>query len=429
MTAALWGAMHVNTDSDVAARLGLGESRPRAARLRRGLLALLVTVGLAGAVLLWLGLDEPGAAQYRTAAVQRGALTVTVTATGSVQPTNEVEISSELSGIVRTVDVDYNDRVEVGQVLAELDTDKLKAEVAHSRATLLARQANVQEAEARVTEKQSEFERIKRLQAKNFSSQADLDTARAAYQTALAALASARAEVDVAQANLDVDETNLKKACICSPIDGIVLSRDVEPGQTVASSLQAPVLFRLAEDLAEMTLEVDIDEADMGKVREGQQAVFTVEAFPERDMPATITELRFAPETVEGVVTYKAVLAIDNSELLLRPGMTATAEITVQQLRDALLVPNAALRFVPPAGEGEPESGSILRKLFPHRPQRVRSSSAGSRGERQLWLLRDGAPVAVAVSTGVSDGSMTEIRAGDLSAGDAVIVDTIAPRK
>jgi len=423
--------MQVNKDTDVAASLGLGESRPHAATLRRWLLALMLIIGLVGAVLLWLGSDKPGAAQYKTAVVQRGDLTVTVTATGAVQPTNEVEISSELSGIIRSVQVDYNERVKVGQVLAELDTDKLNAEVAHSRATLLARQANVQEAEARVAEKQSEYDRIKRLQAKNFSSQADLDTARAAYQTALAALASARAEVEVAQANLDVDETNLKKACICSPIDGIVLSRDVEPGQTVASSLQAPVLFRLAEDLAQMTLEVDIDEADMGKVREGQQAVFTVEAFPERDMPATITELRFAPETVEGVVTYKAVLAIDNSGLLLRPGMTATAEITVQQLRDVLLVPNAALRFAPAADESAPEPGSILRKLFPHRPQRVRAPgiASGRRGERQLWLLRDGAPVGVAVSTGASDGSMTEILGGDLSAGEVVIIDTIAPRK
>ncbi len=423
--------MQVNKDTDVAASLGLGESRPHAATLRRWLLALMLIIGLVGAVLLWLGSDKPGAAQYKTAVVQRGDLTVTVTATGAVQPTNEVEISSELSGIIRSVQVDYNERVKVGQVLAELDTDKLNAEVAHSRATLLARQANVQEAEARVAEKQSEYDRIKRLQAKNFSSQADLDTARAAYQTALAALASARAEVEVAQANLDVDETNLKKACICSPIDGIVLSRDVEPGQTVASSLQAPVLFRLAEDLAQMTLEVDIDEADMGKVREGQQAVFTVEAFPERDMPATITELRFAPETVEGVVTYKAVLAIDNSGLLLRPGMTATAEITVQQLQDVLLVPNAALRFAPAADESAPEPGSILRKLFPHRPQRVRAPgiASGRRGERQLWLLRDGAPVGVAVSTGASDGSMTEILGGDLSAGDVVIIDTIAPRK
>ena len=421
--------MQVSKDTDVAASLGLGQSGSRAGRPGRWLVASLVVIALAGALLVWLGLDDQSAAKYRTAVLQRGDLTVTVTATGSVQPTNEVEISSELSGIIRTVAVDYNDRVKVGQVLAELDTDKLKAEVAHSRATLLARQANVQEAEARVAEKQSDYERIKRLQAKNFSSQADLDTARAAYQTALAALASARAEVDVARANLDVDETNLKKACICSPIDGIVLSRDVEPGQTVASSLQAPVLFRLAEDLAEMTLEVDIDEADMGKVGEGQQAVFTVEAFPELGMPATITELRYAPETVEGVVTYKAVLAIDNSELLLRPGMTATAEITVQQLQDVLLAPNAALRFVPPPGDREAESGSILRKLFPHRPQRVSRPDAGSRGERQLWRLRDGAPAAVAVTTGASDGAMTEILAGDLAAGDAVIVDVIAPRK
>jgi HlyD family secretion protein len=423
--------MQLDRDTDVAASLGLEQTRPRAARLGRWLVALVVMLVLAGAMLLWLGPDKTGAAQYKTAVAQRSDLTVTVTATGSVQPTNEVEISSELSGIIRTVQVDYNQRVKVGQVLAELDTDKLKAEVAHSRATLLARQANVQEAEARVAEKQSEYDRIKRLQAKNFSSQSDLDTARAAYQTALAGLASARAEVEVAQANLDVDETNLKKACICSPIDGIVLSRDVEPGQTVASSLQAPVLFTLAEDLAQMTLEVDIDEADMGKVREGQQASFTVEAFPERDMPATITELRYAPETVEGVVTYKAVLAIDNSELLLRPGMTATAEITVQQLQDVLLVPNAALRFVPPADDSEAEQGSILRKLFPHRPQRASAPTiaTGKRGARQLWLLRAGAPLAVTVSTGASDGSMTEIRSGELSAGDVVIVDSIAPRK
>ena len=421
--------MQVDKDTDVAASLGLGERRRRARRLRRWLVALILILLPLSALLLWQGLDKPGAAQYRTAPVQRGDLTVTVTATGAVQPTNEVEISSELSGIIRSVKADYNDRVKVGQVLAELDTDKLEAEVAHSRATLLARQANVQEAEARVAEKQSEYERIKRLQAKNFSSQADLDTARAAYQTALAALASARAEVEVAQANLDVDETNLKKACICSPIDGIVLSRDVEPGQTVASSLQAPVLFTLAEDLAEMTLEVDIDEADMGKVREGQQATFTVEAFPERELPATITQLRFAPETVEGVVTYKAVLAIDNSQLLLRPGMTATAEITVQQLADALLVPNAALRFTPPSDHAEPEPGGILRKLFPHRPQRPRApaSLTGKRGERPLWLLRGAGPHAVTVRTGASDGAMTEILGGELSEGDAVIVDTVAP--
>ncbi|MGD2075999.1 MAG: efflux RND transporter periplasmic adaptor subunit [Gammaproteobacteria bacterium] len=422
--------MQTSQQQAAPAGLDLGSPRRPAGRLIRWLLAGLFALAAAALLFQWLGPAGGGGVRYRTVEAQHGDLTVTVTATGSVQPTNVVDISSELSGIIRTVQVDYNDRVEVGQVLAELDTDKLEAEVAHSRATLLARKADVEEAEARVAEKQSEYERIRRLQAKNFSSQADLDTARAAYQTALAALASARAEVEVAEANLDVDETNLRKACICSPIDGIVLSRQVEPGQTVASSLQAPVLFTLAEDLTQMELEVDIDEADIGKVRDGQQASFTVEAFPARELPATITELRYAPETVDGVVTYKAVLAIDNSDMLLRPGMTATAEITVAHIEDALLVPNAALRFAPPGQESAPEPGGILRKIFPHRPQRPRSRApaAGEHGERLLWLLSDGEPHAVTVTPGESDGEMTRILAGGVEAGDAVIVDAVAPR-
>jgi len=423
--------MSAKRQQDVAAELGLGETSRNGRRWGRWLAMVLAGAAIAAAAVLWLGLGDEASPQYRTVAAQRGPLTVRVTATGSVQPTNVVDISSELSGIVRTVKVDYNDRVKVGQALAELDTDKLEAEVAHSRATLLARQADVAEAEARVAEKRSEYRRVQRLQEKNFSSQADLDTAKAAYQTAQAALASARAEVAVAQANLDVDETNLKKACICSPIDGIVLTRQVEPGQTVASSLQAPVLFTLAEDLAKMELEVDIDEADIGKVEEGQRASFTVEAFPTLELPATIKELRYAPETVGGVVTYKAVLAIDNSDLILRPGMTATAEITVAHLEQALLVPNAALRFAPVEQETAPESGSVLRKIFPHRPQRprARAAAAGEHGERPLWVLRDGSAQAVTVTPGASDGSMTEILEGGLRPGDAVIVDSVAPAR
>jgi HlyD family secretion protein len=420
--------MQTSQQQAAPAGLDLGSPRRPAGRLIRWLLAALVVLAAAAVLFQWLGPAGEGEMRYRTVKAQRGDLTVTVTATGSVQPTNVVDVSSELSGIIRTVKVDYNDRVEVGQVLAELDTDKLEAEVAHSRATLLARKADVEEAEARVAEKQSEYERIKRLRAKNFSSQADLDTAKAAYQTALAALASARAEVEVAEANLDVDETNLKKACICSPIDGIVLSRQVEPGQTVASSLQAPVLFTLAEDLTQMELEVDIDEADIGKVRQGQRASFTVEAFPDLELPATITELRYAPETVDGVVTYKAVLAIDNSDMLLRPGMTATAEVNVAHIEDALLVPNAALRFAPPEQEPAPEPGGILRKIFPHRPQRARSRAParGEHGQRPLWLLRDGEPHAVTVTPGPSDGNKTQILSGEVQAGDAVIVDAVA---
>jgi len=391
------------------------------------MLVLVAALAVGGGLLFWLTLNKDSAVRYQTAVVERGDLTVTVTATGTVEPTNQVEISSELSGIIRDVKVDYNDRVKVGQVLAELDTDKLEAEVAQSRATLAARIAAVAEATARVAEKKSEYDRIRQLQEKNFSSRHELDAAKAAYDAAVASLASARAEVDVARANLDADETNLRKACICSPIDGIVLKRDVEPGQTVASSLQAPVLFTLAEDLTEMKLEVDVDEADIGKVREGQDATFSVEAFPDLKLPARIAELRFAPEIVEGVVTYKAVLTIDNSGLMLRPGMTATAEITVQELKNVLLVPNAALRFVPPASRNKETRGEgIVSRILPHRPQREPvSRQDADTVTKNVWQALAGRPVAVAVTTGATDGSMTQVLSGELSPGQEVIVDTI----
>jgi HlyD family secretion protein len=418
--------MEPDKDRDITELLGLDQThaaRHRARRLVTIAVGLVLVIGLG----FWFFRDTGPALRYQSASVARGDLTVTVTATGTVEPTNEVEISSELSGIIREVKVDYNDQVTVGQILAELDTDKLEAQVAHSKATLAARVAKVAEATAGVAEKKSEYQRILRLQEKNFSSQQDLDVAKAAYDAAVAALASARSEVDVARADLELNETNLKKACICSPINGVVLSRNVEPGQTVASSLQAPVLFRLAEDLAEMKLEVDIDEADMGKVREGQQATFTVEAFADLKLPAEISELRYAPETVEGVVTYKAVLSIDNSRLLLRPGMTATADITVQQVSDALLVPNAALRCGPPEPKQEDDSDQgIVSKILPHRPRRETiTPHEPDTADRILWVLRDGEPVAVSVTTGATDGTRTQILSGELRAGDKVIVDTL----
>jgi HlyD family secretion protein len=192
----------------------------------------------------------------------------------------------------------------------------------------------------------------------------------------------------------------------------------------VASTLQAPVLFSIAEDLAQMEVQADIDEADVGKVEEGQTATFTVDAYPNRRFPATIRELRFASETVQGVVTYKAVLTVDNSELLLRPGMTATAEIIVDEVQDALLVPNAALRFSPPAETSDNEKGGFLGGLLPG-PPRFRAASAPEETGpvRQVWMMRDGAPVAVAIVTGATDGNRTEVKEGEIEAGEAVIID------
>lgn len=383
-----------------------------------------VVVLAAGYVLLF-GFGSNAQIRYVTEPATRGDLTVTVTATGTVQPTNTVDVSSELSGVIRKVLVDYNDQVKVGEALAELDTDKLKAELDHARATLNAASAKVKEAEATVEEQQLNLQRKERLLSKQAGSQQDLDTAKAAYDRAVATLASARAQVGVAEADLRLNETNLSKACICSPVNGVVLMRKVEPGQTVATSFQAPVLFTIAEDLKQMELQVDIDEADVGKVREGQEATFAVDAYPDRKFPARIQQLRFGSERVEGVVTYKAILGVDNADLSLRPGMTATAEIVVQQVKNALLVPNAAMRFSPPAEEvSGGGSESLLRQILPRPPSFRKPSERESTGtNRRVWILRDGAPAAVKVAAGATDGARTEILEGEIAQGQPVIVD------
>jgi len=416
--------------ADIEAILGL--DRPVVSRFRTWR-RYLIGAALAALAVVGLYLAFGGGAatplRYVTEPASRGDLTVIVTATGTVQPTNKVDVSSELSGTVRKVLVDYNSAVKVGDVLAELDTDKLRATVDSSRAKLVSARAQVEQAKATVEETKLTYERRKTLLATQAGSKQDLDTAKAAYDRAVAALDAAQAEIGVAAAQLTLDETNLNKARIVSPINGVVLARNVDPGQTVASSFQAPVLFTIAEDLKQMEVQVDVDEADVGKVREGQKATFTVDAYPERKFQASIRELRFGSEVVQGVVTYKAVLATDNSELLLRPGMTATAEITVEQVPDALTVPNAALRFSPPV-QVTATNESFLRKLLPRMPQfRAASQKEATGGKRVVWVLKDGTAAAVPVVAGATDGRRTAILEGDLKPGEAVIVDTAAVKK
>lgn len=381
-----------------------------------GILALLL------AIAIWSSGSTTGDIRYSTEPAARGNLVVLVTATGSVQPINQVDVSSELSGTVRKVHVDFNSTVTAGQILAELDTDKLTATLASSRAKVEAAKAKVTDAEASVIEKQRDLMRKRALAAKHFTSTHDLEVAQAAYDRSEAALASTKADVGVALADLTINETNLAKATIVSPINGVVLQRNVDPGQTVAVSLQAPVLFVIAEDLKQMELQVNVDEADVGSVRPGQPASFTVDAYADRRFPATIRDVRFASETVQGVVTYKAVLNVDNAEMLLRPGMTATAEIRAVEINDALVVPNAALRYAPPTDKTEAQPG-FLRRLLPGRPAFRAASKRQSTGpERTVYALRDGAPVAISVRTGASDGRSTEILGGELKAGDALIL-------
>jgi HlyD family secretion protein len=246
---------------------------------------------------------------------------------------------------------------------------------------------------------------------------------------ARAVSASARAAVSQAEATLATQRTDLSKADIRSPIDGIVLSRTVEPGQTVAASLQAPTLFTLAEDLTHMELLVSVDEADVGQVKEGQPASFGVDAWPDRSFTAAVEQLRYGSQTAEGVVSYQAVLRVENPELLLRPGMTATAEIRVKQVSGALLVPNTALRFTPPQ-EGEAQRGGMLRALLPGGRswnRRPTSPDATSKRAQHVWVLSGGEPHEIAVTTGASDGTSTEITGGDLQEGAALIVASAGP--
>lgn len=415
---------------DIEALLGVGKRRVGLSRWRFALwLAAAATVAI-GAYAFWPFGGSRAAVAYTTEPVTRGNLTVMVTATGSAQPITQVNISSELSGTIRKVLVDYNSPVKAGQQLAELDTEKLRASVENARAKLEAAKANVAEAAASIEEKRGQYERRRVLAAKQATSAEELDLAKAAYERTVAQHASALAEVKVAEADLRLNEINQGKACICAPIDGIVLTRNVDPGQIVASSLQAPVLFVIAEDLRRMELRVDVDEADVGKVKLGQKAAFSVDAYPDRKFSAEIKDIRYGSEVVQGVVTYKAILSIDNSELLIRPGMTATAEIVVQQVDDALLVPNPALRFSPAATQATGQQGGLLQRLLSGRPTfRPPSKQAEIGANRTVWILRNGVPAAVPVVIGATDGRRTEITKGEIAADQKVIVDAAVAKR
>lgn len=395
-------------------------------RAARGWLVVLV-MGLALGGGIWWGINRPPEpVRFTTATLERGDLTLRVTATGTLEPLNQVDVGTEVSGTIVRILVDFNDRVESGQILAELDPDQFRAKMRQSEASLALARARVSEAEATVSETASKLQRTRDLLAKRMASPEELDTATAAAARASAGLAVAQAQVAQAQAELDANRWNLDKTIIRSPIEGMVLRRQVEPGQTVAASLQTPVLFTLAETLAHMELNVAVDEADVGQVQAGQSASFTVDAYPDRHFPATITQVRYAPETINGVVTYAALLRVDNADLALRPGMTATAEILVQEIQDAVLVPNSALRFQPPLAENAGgDAPSLLAMLLPRRPQssrRPRRAETGGEAMGQVWILEAGEPRAVPIALGPTDGIQTQVLSAELPPGTPVLI-------
>ncbi len=406
---------------------------------RTGKVIVLVTVGvcLVAAFFVWRSMAAAGASKtiYVTEPIQRGDLKTTVIATGNLEPTNEVTVGSELSGTVSEVLVDTNSRVARGEVLAKLDTSKLERQTESSRATAVAAEARVNQTKATLVESEASLQRLQKLKEASggkLPSSSEMDAAVATAARAKADVASAEAEVRQAQANVGTNESDLEKSVIRSPIDGIVLTRDIDPGQTVAATMTAPELFVVAEKLENMKLEVAVAEADISRVEDGQRAVFTVDAWPNRSFEATVKKVEFGSTVTDNVVTYLTELEVTNDDLSLRPGMTATAEIAVAEAVGALLVPNAALRFNPESAQSSPGGApkrSFVQSLIPGPPRRgsgrpgaEEESPAVRSGEpARLWILRDGKPAAIEIKTGLSDGRVTVVTGDGLAEGLPVI--------
>jgi HlyD family secretion protein len=422
-----------SSNTDITQILELDRATGRRRRLKRWIIIIIIMALAVTAVSVLKKKNGNSAIQYETQQAKRGNLTIIVKATGTLQPTNEVEVGSEQSGIVKSVDVDYNDRVVVGQVLARLDTSRLDAQVTQAQASLDAAKARVLQAKATLNEtgsKLAQYQKVRELSNNKVPSQTELDAAQAAFERAQADEASAKASVSQAQAALETYQTDLSKTIIHSPVNGVVLTRSIEPGQTVAAAFQSPVLFTLAEDLSQMELHVDVDEADIGRVKEGQEAVFTVDAYPDRTFQAKLVQVRYGSQTVEGIVTYETVLKVDNSDLSLRPGMTASADITVSKIEDAVLVPNAALRFAP-RQQQQTVSRGLLGALLPHPPRMdmQRPEESANKTQKQVWTIDNGILTPVNITVGSSDGIMTEVVEGDIKPGTELVVDTLTPRR
>lgn len=396
--------------ASIETTLGIGKSRApkRWKKLLWGLILLLV---IGAGVLYWVKQNTKDTISYITVPLKIQDLTTTVSATGNLEPTNIVDVGIEVSGTIDEVLVDYNDQVHIGQPMARLDTTKLSAAVTSSKANWMKTQANEQSAKAGLDNALIENDRVLKMYRStegNYPSRKEMQSAATAVAQAKAALAAASAGVAQSFAQTKSDGENLRKALVVSPIDGIVLNRKVEPGQTVVAAMQTPVLFTLAEDLTKMKAVVSVDEADIGGVKENQKVEFTVDAYPNRKFKGKITQLRMNSAIVNGVVTYEAVVEVQNDDLLLRPGMTANASIITDTHKNVTVIPNAALRFTPPSSD----NGDDKKKK--------RAISDDEKGE-YVWVLQNKTPVKIKVHTGKSDGIMSILLDSPLKSGDLII--------
>jgi HlyD family secretion protein len=360
---------------------------------------VLILLGFAGFKLFG---GKKAGTNFRTQPVTRGEVVEAVTASGTINPVSTVLVGTQVSGRVLKLFADFNSVVKQGQTVAQIDPAPFQSQVEQARANLLQGKANVEKAEAQAHQAEVKLKRAKALFAQSLVSQDDMDTAQADWETNAAQVNVAKAQLVQAEASLQLAKTNLEYTNIQSPVDGMVVSRNVDVGQTVAASFQTPTLFNIARDLTKMQIDTSVGEADIGKISMGEEVTFTVDAYPDQDFQGGVTQVRNAPTTVQNVVTYDVVITVENPDLKLKPGMTANTSIITSRQSDVLRVPNAALRF---------------------KYKEARNGKPGARGPA-VWILENGKPKRISVKPGISDGTFTAVTENGLKEGQEVIVDT-----
>ncbi|MEN2986370.1 MAG: efflux RND transporter periplasmic adaptor subunit [Thermodesulfovibrionaceae bacterium] len=342
-------------------------------------------------------------AKFKTVKVQRGDITQIVTATGNVNPVTTIIVGTRVSGTIVALYADYNSQVKKGQLIAQIDPTPFENELRQAEADLYNAKANLFKAEINLRDSERNLKRKQELYNRELIARSELDDAEVAYNTAKAQYEIALAQLKKAEAGVRQAQTNLGYTKIISPVNGVVIAKNVEVGQTVAASFQTPTLFTIAPDLTKMQIDTNVNEADISKIKVGMEATFTVDAYPDKKFKGTVTQIRLSPTITQNVVTYNVIISVDNSHLLLKPGMTANVTFVVDTRKNVLKIPNASLRFKMPDSAPTKQLG--------------------------VWTIKGGKPVRVSIKTGISDEEWTEIVEGQIKEGDEVIVDTIKKDK
>jgi HlyD family secretion protein len=383
--------------------------------VKKIIIGAIIIVVIAGGV--YLALKKNGdEQQFTTKRVNLGKIRSQVTATGTVNAVTTVLVGTQVSGTIKSLYVDFNSYVKKGQLLAQIDAATFDAQVQQARANLSVAQANVKKSEAALIDAHRQFNRNKELFARKLIAKMDLETTETNELSAVAQLEGTKALVEQSRAALQVAETNLQYTRIISPVDGMVISRSVDVGQTVAASFQTPTLFTIAQDLGKMQIDTSVDEADIGKIVQDQTVEFTVDAYPDKIFKGRVSVIRNAPITVQNVVTYDVVVLVGNPDKILKPGMTANVSIITAEKNNVLAVPNAALRFRPP------EKANAAKKVSQPKPPEAKGPE---RKGPVVWRLENNKPQRINITVGISDGNNTEVVSGELKAGDEVIVSAV----